>query len=200
MQLKDIENIRTKAPYGFEYTFWEDFTAKIIDRIFGNESVQRHGFEQAGRGDCFSVFETCSDQQRRENFMEILNFKKEYLKNLIDELEAYRKKKEISAADGNKDDPDDGGNETNIFGFTVPGNTVLSPLDRTIGSILEKVKNREAGEEAGKKLRILRDELLKPNPSWPVVKSSMAFLLELGRDEFFAILPFIVLYHRKIVD
>jgi hypothetical protein len=26
------------VPYGLEYSFWEDFTAKIIDRIYGNDS------------------------------------------------------------------------------------------------------------------------------------------------------------------
>jgi len=86
MQLKDVDNIRTKVPYGLEYSFWENFTAKIIDRIYGNDSRQRHGFEQAGRGGCFSVFDTYSEHQRREDFLEILSCKKEYLENLIKDL------------------------------------------------------------------------------------------------------------------
>jgi hypothetical protein len=200
MQLKDIENIRTKAPYGFEYTFWEDFTAKIIDRIFGNESEQRHGFEQAGRGECFSVFESYSDQQRRENFLEILNFKKEYLTNLIKELDDYGKEIKRSATNGEQETPASGDSGLVAGGFNVPGKTMLSPLDRTIGKIIENISNPLSQKEAGTKLRLLRDELLKPNPSWIVIKQSMAFLLELGREQFFAILPFIVLYHRKITD
>jgi len=198
MQLKDIENIRAKAPYGFEYTFWEDFTAKILDRIFSNESGQRHGFEQAGRGECFSVFESYSDQQRRENFIEILNCKKEYLINLIKGLETNGKEKTAPAPDAGRETPVGGDSGIYPGGFNVTGKTMLSPLDRAIGSILEKITSPVAQQEAGTKLRLLRDELLQPNPSWTVVKPAMAFLLELGRDEFFAILPFIVLYHRKI--
>ena len=86
MQLKDIDNILTKAPYGLEYTFWEDFTARIIDRIYGNESSQRHGFEQAGREGCFSVFESYSERQRREDYIENVNCKKESLEHLNKDL------------------------------------------------------------------------------------------------------------------
>ncbi|MDD4237120.1 MAG: hypothetical protein PHT62_00995 [Desulfotomaculaceae bacterium] len=44
-------------------------------------------FEQAGRGGRFSVFVFYSEHQRREDFMEILNCKKDYLENLIRDLE-----------------------------------------------------------------------------------------------------------------
>lgn len=88
MQIRDITNIITKAPYGVEYTFWEDFTARIIDRIYGDESKQRHGFEQAGRGGCYSVFESYSEFQRRDDYIEILNCKKEFLESLLADIKA----------------------------------------------------------------------------------------------------------------
>jgi DNA mismatch repair protein MutS len=46
----------------------------------------------------------------------------------------------------------------------------------------------------------LRDELLKPAPSWAVLREHMVWLILFGKKEFFSILPFIVLYVRKIAD
>ncbi|BAF59518.1 MAG: hypothetical protein HPY89_12415 [Pelotomaculum sp.] len=191
MQLRDIENIRTKAPYGLEYTFWEDFTAKIIDRIFGNDSSQRHGFEQAGRGGCFSVFESYSEHQRREDFNEILNCKKEYLENLIKELENHRAGTagvHTSEADRHEWNYED-----------ILRSSEASPLDRAIAQILSRIKNPGLFKEAQSNLLDLRDELYKPSPSWASLKKHLIWLIELGKEEFFSILPFVVLYVRKIM-
>lgn len=195
MQLKDIENIRTKAPYGLEYTFWEDFTAKIIDRIYGDESSQRHGFEQAGRGGCFSVFESYSEFQRREDFNEILNCKKEYLENLIKDLERLQRGTE----------PESPYAEENLINFEgnyeeIARSHEASPLDRTIAEILSKIKDPAVLKEAKIKLLELREELYKPAPSWTKLKNAMIWLIDYGKEEFFSILPFIVLYIRKIED
>lgn len=198
MQLKDIENIRSKAPYGLEYTFWEDFTAKIIDRIFGNESNQRNGFEQAGRGGCFSVFESYSERQRREDFLEILNCKEDYLKKLIKDLEHYR---QGSANGAPQEDIDPGISLKHDMKLEdVINSDASSPLDRAIAEILLKIKNPEARHLAEANLVELRDELLKPTPSWAKLKKSMIWLINFGKEEFFTILPYIVLYIRRIVD
>lgn len=198
MQLKDIDNIRSKAPYGFEYTFWEDFTAKIIDRIYGNESNQRHGFEQAGRGGCFSVFESYSESQRREDFIEIVNCKKEYLEDLIRDLESHQhgsKPGSVSEESSfDKATEQDGG-----FDFSFKSKEA-SPLDRAVSGILSKIKDPMVLKEAELNLLELRDELLKPAPSWSRLKRSMIWLIEFGKEEFFSILPFIVLYIRKIAE
>lgn len=198
MQLKDIENVRNKAPYGLEYTFWEDFTAKIIDRIFGNESSQRHGFEQAGRGGCFSVFESYSERQRREDFLEIISCKEEYLKNLINELEKARQGAKDGALPAEQGTPNATGEEINYE--EVLKSQTASPLDRAIAEIMTKLKDPALRKEAESNLLELRDELLKPTPSWAKLKKSMVWLIELGKEEFFSILPFIVLYIRRIVD
>lgn len=197
MQIKDIDNIQNKAPYGLEYTFWEDFTARIIDRIFGNESEERHGFEQAGRGGCFSVFESYSDQQRREDFAEILRCKKEYLANLIKSLEKHGAGREKPVPE---DVPDDiyetgGGTESG----TGPG-SALSPLNSAFESILAGIDSQELRREAGQKFKVLRDELQKPGPSWAVIKSFMAWLPELGRDQFFTVLSCVVPHRPRITD
>lgn len=198
MQLKDIENIRSKAPYGLEYTFWEDFTAKIIDRIFGNESNQRNGFEQAGRGGCYSVFESYSERQRREDFLEILNCKEEYLKKLIKDLEHYRQGSTNGAP---QEDVDTGISLKHDMKLEdVINSDASSPLDRAIAEILLKIKNPEARHLAEANLVELRDELLKPTPSWAKLKKSMIWLINFGKEEFFTILPYIVLYIRRIVD
>ncbi len=197
MQLKDIDNIFTKVPYGLEYTFWEDFTAKIIDRIYGNESSQRHGFEQAGRGGCFSVFESYSEHQRRENYIEIVNCKKEYLENLIRDLENRHKGTgmEMPGAENREvfadlsDDLED-----------ISKSEEVSPLDRTIAQILAKIQDPSRFREARTNLLGLRDELLKPAPSWAVLREHMVWLILFGKQELFSVLPFIVLYVRKIVD
>lgn len=198
MQLKDIDNIRSKAPYGLEYTFWEDFTAKIIDRIYGNESDQRHGFEQAGRGGCFSVFESYSESQRREDFVEIVNCKKEYLEDLIRDLENHQR--------GSKPGPipiesssDNTTGQNGSFEATFKSKEA-SPLDRAVSDILSKIKDPSILKEAEFNLLELRDELLKPAPSWARLKKSMIWLIEFGKEEFFSVLPFIVLYIRKIVE
>lgn len=197
MQLKDIDNIFTKVPYGLEYTFWEDFTARIIDRIYGNGSSQRHGFEQAGRGGCFSVFESYSERQRRENYIEIVNCKKEYLENLVRDLENRQKGPETELpwaenrevfADMSKDLED------------ISRSEEVSPLDRTIAQILAKVQDPSSFREVRTNLLGLRNELLKPAPSWAVLREYMVWLIQLGRQEFFSVLPFIVLYVRKITD
>jgi len=195
MQLRDIENIRTKAPYGLEYTFWEDFTAKIIDRIYGEESSQRHGFEQAGRGGCFSVFESYSEFQRREDFIEILNCKKDYLENLIVDLERIQRGTESNPAVEEEKLIDF---ESNFEDITQ--SHAASPLDRTIAEILFQIKDPAVFKEAKLNLVKLREELYKPAPSWKKLKQSMTWLIEYGKEEFFSILPFIVLYIRKIVD
>jgi len=198
MQLRDINNIRSKAPYGLEYTFWEDFTAKIIDRIYGNESSQRQGFEQAGRGGCFSVFESYSERQRREDFIEIVNCKKEFLENLIHDLESIHL--------GSKSDPaPEEINPAKTSGYDYNYEDILksqasSPLDRAVAEILSKIKDPVILKEAKLNLLELRDELLKPAPSWAKLKKSMIWLIEFGKEEFFSILPFIVLYIRKIVE
>lgn len=192
MQIKDIENIRTKAPYGLEYTFWEDFTAKIIDRIFGKDSLQRHGFEQAGRGGCFSVFESYSEHQRREDFIEILNCKKEYLESLIKELDELKKTKESKVQADNRP-------VTEQYEEILKSHAV-SPLDRTIAEILAKIHDPEVLKEARSHLLELRDEILKPTPSWSRLKGPLAWLINYGKDEFFSILAFVVLYIRKITD
>lgn len=198
MQLRDIDNIRSKAPYGLEYTFWEDFTAKIIDRIYGNESSQRHGFEQAGRGGCFSVFESYSELQRREDFIEILNCKKEYLENLIRDLENHQRGLESGPipeeSNLDKITGHDGHFQCNLKSKEA------SPLDRAVADILSKIKDPSVLKEAESNLLELRDELLKPSPSWAKLKKSMIWLIEFGKDEFFSVLPFIVLYIRKIVE
>ncbi len=197
MQLKDIENIRYKVPYGLEYTFWEDFTAKILDRIYGNESRQRHGFEQAGRGGCFSVFESYLEHQRREDYAEILNCKKEYLENLIKELEGQSALKHGASSDL------EGSDDiivTDVYSDDISKSKDASPLDHAVYEILSKIKDPETLKEAKSNLLTLRYELLKPAPSWAVVKRSMIWLIEFGKEEFFLILPFIVLYIRKIVD
>jgi len=197
MQLKDIDNIRTKAPYGLEYTFWEDFTARIIDRIYGNESSQRHGFEQAGREGCFSVFESYSERQRREDYIEIVNCKKEYLENLIKDL------KNRQRGSGTKL-PEEGHREafadlsSNLE--DILNSEEASPLDRTIAQILSKIEDPARLKEARSNLLGLRDELLKPAPSWVVLREYMIWLIQFGKKEFFSILPFIVLYVRKIAD
>ncbi|MCL6634792.1 MAG: hypothetical protein K6T29_03355 [Peptococcaceae bacterium] len=200
MQLRDIDNLRSKAPYGLEYTFWEDFTAKIIDRIYGNESSQRHGFEQAGRGGCFSVFESYSESQRREDFIEILNCKKEYLENLIRELEEQRTRGLGSgpAAVAGGQEKGAAFHEGNYEEILKSQNA--SPLDRAVAEILSRIRDPAVLEEAQANLLELRDELLKPAPSWSKLKKHMIWLIEFGKDEFFSILPFIVLYIRKIVE
>jgi len=190
MQIKDIENIRSKAPYGLEYTFWEDFTAKIIDRIFGKDSLQRHGFEQAGRGGCFSVFESYSEHQRREDFLEILNCKKEYLENIIKELDELKKAKESKKLEA----------DSEINYEEILKSHAVSPLDRTIAEILAKISDPELLKEARSHLLELRDEILKPTPSWSKLKGPLAWLINYGKEEFFSILAFVVLYIRKITD
>ena len=195
MQLKDIDNILTKAPYGLEYTFWEDFTARIIDRIYGNESSQRHGFEQAGREGCFSVFESYSERQRREDYIEIINCKKEYLENLIKDLENRRKGSETKlTAEGHREVfTDSSSNLEDIL-----KSEEASPLDRTIAQILSKIEDPSRFKEARLNLLGLRDELLKPAPSWAVLREHMIWLILFGKKEFFSVLPFIVLYIRKL--
>lgn len=198
MQLKDIDNIRGKVPYGLEYSFWEDFTAKIIDRIYGKDSRQRHGFEQAGRGECFSVFDNYSEYQRREDFLEILRCKKEYLENLIRDL-----------ADRTIDPDPEASAEINEFGLPpkkdyyseeISRTRDASPLDQAVYEIISKIKDPALLKEARLNLIALRDELLKPKPSWAKLKRNMIWLIEFGKEEFFSILPFIVLYIRKISD
>lgn len=198
MQLNDINNIGAKVPYGLEYSFWENFTAKIIDRVFGNESRQRHGFEQAGRGGCFSVFDTYSEHQRREDFLEILNCKKEYLENLIRDLEG----RAHDPGSGASDDTNEFGlpPESDIYSEEMSKSHDASPLDHAVYEILSKIKDPALLKEARLNLIALRDELLKPNPSWARLKHNMIWLIEFGKEEFFSILPFIVLYIRKISD
>ena len=197
MQLKDIDSILTKVPYGLEYTFWEDFTARIIDRIYGNESSQRHGFEQAGREGCFSVFESYSEHQRREDFIEIVNCKKEYLENLIKDLENRLRGSgtELTTEEHREVFADLSNNLEDIL-----KSEEVSPLDRTIAQILSKIEDPSRFTEARSNLLELRDELLKPAPSWAVLKEHMVWLILFGKKEFFSILPFIVLYVRKIAD
>lgn len=198
MQLKDIDNIRTKVPYGLEYTFWEDFTAKIIDRIYGNDSRQRHGFEQAGRGGCFSVFDTYSEHQRREDFLEILNCKKEYLENLIKDLD---NRSHGSVPETSKEKNEFGiPSEIDVYSEEISKSRDASPLDHAVYEILSKIKDPAVLKEARLNLIALRDELLKPAPSWVRLKKYMIWLIEFGKEEFFSILPFIVLYIRKIAD
>ncbi len=198
MQLNDIDNIGAKVPYGLEYSFWEDFTAKIIDRIYGKDSRQRHGFEQAGRGECFSVFDNYSEYQRREDFLEILKCKKEYLENLIRDL-----------ADRTIDPDPEASAEINEFGLPpkkdyyseeISRTRDASPLDQAVYEIISKIKDPALLKEARLNLIALRDELLKPKPSWAKLKRNMIWLIEFGKEEFFSILPFIVLYIRKISD
>lgn len=198
MQLKDIANIGTKVPYGLEYSFWEDFTAKIIDRVYGNDSRQSHGFEQAGRGGCFSVFDTYSEHQRREDFLEILNCKKEYLENLIKDLDIR--------IHGSEPESSENINEFGLAGYTdvfseeISKTSNASPLDHALYEVLSKIKDPALLKEARLNLISLRNELLKPNPSWVNLKHNMIWLIEFGKEEFFSILPFIVLYIRKISD
>ncbi len=198
MQLNDIVNIGAKVPYGLEYSFWENFTAKIIDRIYGDDSRQRHGFEQAGRGGCFSVFDTYSEHQRREDFLEILSCKREYLENLIKDLDFRAHGSEPGASD-----------DTNEFGLPAESDIYseenskshdASPLDHAVYEILSKIKDPALLKEARLNLISLRDELLRPTPSWARLKHNMVWLIEFGKEEFFSILPFIVLYIRKISD
>lgn len=198
MQLKDVDNIRTKVPYGLEYSFWENFTAKIIDRIYGNDSRQRHGFEQAGRDGCFSVFDTYSEHQRREDFLEILSCKREYLENLIKDLNNRIQGTMPESANG-----------INEFGITagvdayseeISKSRDASPLDHAVYEIIAKIKDPALKKEARINLIALRDELLRPAPSWMRLKKHMIWLIEFGKEEFFSILPFIVLYIRKISD
>lgn len=197
MQIKDIENIITKAPYGFEYTFWEDFTAKIIDRIYGNESIQRHGFEQAGRGECFSVFESYSEHQRREDFIEILNCKKEYLENLAGDL---KNRKDPNVLNPVEDHEQDSFPNFKSDLESLLKSEEISPLDRTIAEILSGIKEPSLLEAARENLLELREELLNHAPSWNKIKKPLTWLIDFGRKEFFLILPFIVIYIRKIVD
>jgi hypothetical protein len=198
MQLKDIDNIGTKVPYGLEYSFWENFTAKIIDRIYGDDSRQRHGFEQAGRGGCFSVFDTYSEHQRREDFLEILGCKKEYLENLIKDLNVRTHGSEPEALE----DINEFGLPaiTDIYSEEISKSRDASPLDHVLYEILSKIKDPALLKEARLNLIALRDELLKPNPSWAKLKHNMIWLIEFGKEEYFSILPFIVLYIRKISD
>lgn len=198
MQLSDIDKIHTKAPYGLEYSFWEDFTAKIIDRIYGEDSRQRHGFEQAGRGGCFSVFESYSDHQRRDDFMEILNCKKEFLEHLIKDLNERRNGFKTSET-GKTESYD------SIMSFEENYEVILksqetSPLDRAVAEILFKIKDPALLKEAKANLILLRCELYKNSPSWAKLKKPLTWLIEYGKDEFFYILPFVVLYMRKIVE
>lgn len=198
MQLRDINNIRSKAPYGLEYSFWEDFTAKILDRIYGNESNQRQGFEQAGRGGCFSVFESYSERQRREDFIEIVNCKKEFLENLIHDLKSTHPGSETGPAPEEINQA-----KTSSYDYNyedILKSQASSPLDRAVAEILSKIIDPVLLKEAKLNLLELRDELLKPTPSWAKLKNSMIWLIELGKEEFFSILPFIVLYIRKIVE
>ncbi len=198
MQLKDIDNIRTKVPYGLEYSFWENFTAKIIDRIYGNDSRQRHGFEQAGRGGCFSVFDTYSEHQRREDFLEILICKKEYLENLIKDLN--------NRIQGTMPESSNGINEfgipadMDVYSEEISKSHDASPLDHAVYEIISKIKDPALKKEARTNLIALRNELLRPVPSWIRLKKHMIWLIEFGKEEFFSILPFIVLYIRKIAD
>jgi hypothetical protein len=198
MQLKDIDTISTKVPYGLEYSFWEDFTAKIIDRVYGNDSRQSHGFEQAGRGGCFSVFDTYSEHQRREDFLEILNCKKEYLENLIKDLDIRIQGFEAKSADEISDTGLDG--YSDVFSEETSKTSDASPLDHALYEIFSKIKDPALLKEARLNLIALRNELLKPNPSWANLKHNMIWLIEFGKEEFFSILPFIVLYIRKISD
>ena len=198
MQLKDIDTISTKVPYGLEYSFWEDFTAKIIDRVYGNDSRQSHGFEQAGRGGCFSVFDTYSEHQRREDFLEILNCKKEYLENLIKDLDIRIQGFETESPDGINEFGLAG--YTDVFSEETSKTSDASPLDHALYEILSKIKDPALLKEARLNLVGLRNELLKPNPSWTHLKHNMIWLIEFGKEEFFSILPFIVLYIRKISD
>lgn len=198
MQLNDIDNIVTKVPYGLEYNFWENFTSKIIDRIYGNDSRQRHGFEQAGRGGCFSVFDTYSEHQRREDFLEILSCKKEYLENLIKDLDSRILGPELEASEGINEfglPP-----ETDVYSEEISKTRDAAPLDHAVYEILSKIKDPALLKEARLNLIALRDELLKPNPSWARLKHNMIWLIEFGKEEYFSILPFIVLYIRKISD
>jgi len=198
MQLKDIDNLGTKVPYGLEYSFWEDFTAKIIDRIYGNESRQRHGFEQAGRGGCFSVFDTYSEHQRRENFLEILRCKREYLENLIKDLDERTLDPRLEESE----DTNEFGlpPESDVYSEEISKTRDASPLDHAVYEILSKIKDPALLKEARFNLIALRDELLKPKPSWARLKRHMIWLIEFGKEEFFSILPFVVLYIRKISD
>lgn len=198
MQLKDIDTIRTKVPYGLEYSFWENFTAKIIDRIYGNDSRQRHGFEQAGREGCFSVFDTYSEHQKREDFLEILGCKKEYLENLIRDLNNRVQGRMPESSN----DINEFGIAANIDVYSEESSKSrdASPLDHAIYEIISKIKDPALKKEARINLIALRDELLRPAPSWIKLKKHMIWLIEFGKEEFFSILPFVVLYIRKIAD
>ena len=198
MQLKDIDNIGAKVPYGLEYSFWEDFTAKILDRIYGGDSRQRHGFEQAGRDGCFSVFDTYSEHQRREDFLEILRCKKEYLENLVRDLDV----RPPGPAPGASGEINEFGlpPKSDVYSEEISRTREASPLDHAIYEILSKIKDPALVKEARLNLISLRDELLKPSPSWARLKPSMIWLIEFGKEEYFSILPYIVLYIRKISD
>jgi hypothetical protein len=76
----------------------------------------------------------------------------------------------------------------------------VSPLDRTIAEILFRIKEPSILQEARKNLLELREELLTATPSWDRMKKPMIWLIGFGKKEFFEILPFIVVYIRKIVD
>jgi hypothetical protein len=55
-------------------------------------------------------------------------------------------------------------------------------------------------QEARKNLLELRAELLTAAPAWPRLKQPLTWLVNFGKKEFFLILPFVVVYVRKILD
>src|SRR5690606_17491245 len=88
--------------------------------------------------------------------------------------------------------------KNNFYSDEISKSRDASPLDHAVYEIISKIKDPAILEEARLNLIALRDELLEPNPSWAKLKHNMIWLIEFGKEEFFSILPFIVLYIRKI--
>ena len=198
MQLKDIDKYKGQSALWSGIFFGRTLLLKLSIVFTERIPRQRHGFEQAGRGECFSVFDNYSEYQRREDFLEILKCKKEYLENLIRDL-----------ADRTIDPDPEASAEINEFGLPpkkdyyseeISRTRDASPLDQAVYEIISKIKDPALLKEARLNLIALRDELLKPKPSWAKLKRNMIWLIEFGKEEFFSILPFIVLYIRKISD
>ena len=93
MQLKDIDNILQKPLTDWSIPSGKTLLARIIDQFTEMSQVNGTGLSRLD-GRLLSVFESYSERQRREDYIEIVNCKKEYLENLIKDLKTAREVQE----------------------------------------------------------------------------------------------------------
>lgn len=196
-QLEKIQSIKELNPDHADFELWKEDCVTIFNEFFPDERRFIDNFEwSAFRVNRIKYEEEVGlfTQEDQEAYLKGLQGAEVAIKAALRKLELFGIKPQTTP-------------KTDHKGVTVQITNNLTnqqsvnmtvTFDQIIQSIQNSTHTPEEKQEATDKVNELNEELKKENPSWEKIKSVLGWILNLSKDVFIQVLPYILDKYSKI--